>query len=83
MAVIGVGHYRATLSPNSLRILPDQKLDNGGARDPNRDIAEHRAKAVRPHPSPDYRAWIEDQARIRAVFISEDSGRGPRQRRDG
>jgi hypothetical protein len=42
VAVIGVGHYRATLSPNSMRILPDENLDNGAVRDPNRDIAEDR-----------------------------------------
>ena len=41
--MIGVGHYRATLSPYSMRILPDENLDNAAVRDPNRDIAEDRA----------------------------------------
>jgi hypothetical protein len=37
--------------------LPDENLDNGAVRDPNRDIAEDRA-------------GIDDQARIRAVLKS-------------
>lgn len=55
VAVIGAGHYRATLSPNSMKILPDENRDNGAVGDPNRDTAEHRV-------------GIDDQACIRAVF---------------
>lgn len=37
VAVIGAGHYRATLSPNT-----DENRDNGAVGDPNRDTAEDR-----------------------------------------
>jgi hypothetical protein len=52
VAVIGVGHYRATLSPNSMRILPDENQDNGAVRDPNRDIAEGPRRNRRPPENP-------------------------------
>jgi len=44
VAVIGAGHYHATLAPFYLRILQNEKLDIVGVHDPDRAVAEDRAK---------------------------------------
>src|SRR3978361_222542 len=44
VAVIGVGHYHATLAPFYLRILQNEKLDIVGVHDRDRAVAEDRAK---------------------------------------
>jgi predicted dehydrogenase len=58
-AVIGVGHYHATLPPNYLKILRDEKLDIVGVQDANRAIAEDRAKRCGSTAYTDYRQMIE------------------------
>jgi predicted dehydrogenase len=59
VAVIGVGHYHATLAPFYLRILQNEKLDIVGVHDPDRAVAEDRAKRSGSVPFTDYRAMIE------------------------
>ncbi len=59
VAVIGAGHYHATLPPNYLKILQDEKLEIVGVHDPDRSIAEDRAKRCGSAPYTDYRAMIE------------------------
>lgn len=59
VAVIGAGHYHATLPPNYLKILQDEKLDIVGVHDPNRAIAEDRARRCGSTPYTDYRAMID------------------------
>jgi predicted dehydrogenase len=59
VAVIGAGHYHATLAPYYLKILQNEKLDIVGVHDPDRRIAEDRAKRCGSTPYTDYRAMIE------------------------
>ena len=59
VAVIGVGHYHATLAPFYLRILQNEKLDIVGVHDPNRAVAEDRAKRCGSVAFTDYRAMID------------------------
>ena len=59
VAVIGAGHYHATLAPFYLKILQDEKLDIVGVHDPDRGVAEDRAKRCGSTPFTDYRAMIE------------------------
>jgi predicted dehydrogenase len=59
VAVIGVGHYHATLAPFYLRILQNEKLDIVGVHDPDRAVAEDRAKRCGSTAYTDYRAMIE------------------------
>src|SRR5262249_10035438 len=59
VAVIGVGHYHATLAPSYLRILQNEKLDIVGVHDPDRGIAEDRAKRCGSTAYTDYRAMID------------------------
>jgi predicted dehydrogenase len=59
VAVIGAGHYHATLAPFYLRILQAEKLDIVGVHDPDRAIAEDRAKRCGSTPYTDYRAMID------------------------
>lgn len=59
VAVIGAGHYHATLPPNYLKILQDEKLDIVGVHDPDRAVAEDRAKRSGSTPYTDYRAMID------------------------
>jgi len=59
VAVIGVGHYHATLPPNYLKILQDEKLDIVGVHDPNRAVAEDRARRCGSTAFTDYRAMID------------------------
>jgi predicted dehydrogenase len=58
VAVIGAGHYHATLPPNYLRILQNEKLDIVGVHDPDRGVAEDRAKRCGSTAYTDYRAMI-------------------------
>jgi predicted dehydrogenase len=58
-AVIGVGHYHATLPPNYLKILRDEKLEIVGVQDANRAVAEDRAKRCGSTAYTDYRQMIE------------------------
>ena len=44
VAVIGAGHYHATLAPFYLKILQDEKLDIVGVHDSDRAVAEDRAQ---------------------------------------
>jgi len=59
VAVIGAGHYHATLPPNYLRILQNEKLDIVGVHDPDRAVAEDRAKRCGSTAYTDYRAMID------------------------
>jgi predicted dehydrogenase len=59
VAVIGVGHYHATLAPFYLRILQNEKLDIVGVHDPDRAVAEDRAKRCGSVAFTDYRAMID------------------------
>jgi predicted dehydrogenase len=54
-----VGHYHATLAPFYLKILQDEKLDIVGVHDPDRAVAEDRAKRCGSTPYTDYRAMID------------------------
>lgn len=59
VAVIGAGHYHATLAPFYLQILKDEKLDIVGVHDRDRAIAEDRARRCGSTPFTDYREMIE------------------------
>lgn len=59
VAVIGVGHYHATLAPVYLRILQNEKLNIVGVQDPDRAVAEDRAKLCGSVPFTDYRTMID------------------------
>ncbi|HEY7338426.1 MAG TPA: Gfo/Idh/MocA family oxidoreductase [Bryobacteraceae bacterium] len=59
VAVIGAGHYHATLAPFYLKILQDEKLDIVGVHDPDRGVAEDRARRCGSTPFTDYRAMID------------------------
>jgi predicted dehydrogenase len=59
VAVIGAGHYHATLPPNYLKILQDEKLDIVGVHDPDRAVAEDRAMRCGSTAYTDYRAMID------------------------
>ncbi|HEV3333770.1 MAG TPA: Gfo/Idh/MocA family oxidoreductase [Bryobacteraceae bacterium] len=59
VAVIGAGHYHATLPPNYLRILQNEKLDIVGIHDPDRAVAEDRAKRCGSTAYTDYRVMID------------------------
>jgi len=59
VAVIGAGHYHATLAPFYLKILQDEKLEIVGVHDPDRGVAEDRAKRCGSIPFTDYRAMID------------------------
>lgn len=59
VAVIGAGHYHATLAPFYLKILQNEKLDIVGVHDRDRAVAEDRAKRCGSTPYTDYRAMIE------------------------
>jgi predicted dehydrogenase len=59
VAVIGVGHYHATLAPFYLKILQDEKVDIVGVHDPDRRVAEDRAKRCGSTPFTDYRSMID------------------------
>src|SRR5262249_39595952 len=59
VAVIGVGHYHATLAPFYLRILQNEKLDIVGVHDPDRGVAEDRAGRCGSTAYTDYRAMID------------------------
>jgi predicted dehydrogenase len=59
VAVIGVGHYHATLPPGYLRILENEKMDIVGVHDPDRAVAEDRAKRCNSTAFTDYRKMIE------------------------
>jgi predicted dehydrogenase len=62
VAVVGVGHYHATLPPGYLRILQNERMEIVGVHDPERAVAEDRAKRCNSQPYTDYRAMI-DQAK--------------------
>src|SRR5215471_3043911 len=59
VAVIGVGHYHPTLAAFYLRILQNDKLDIVGVHDPDRTVAEDRAKRCGSTAYTDYRAMID------------------------
>ena len=59
VAVIGAGHYHATLAPFYLRILQNEKLDIVSVHDPDRAVAEDRAKRCGSVAFTDYRAMID------------------------
>ena len=59
VAVIGAGHYHATLAPFYLRILQNEKVDIVGVHDPDRGVAEDRAKRCGSTAYTDYRAMID------------------------
>ena len=59
VAVIGAGHYHAILAPFYLQILQNEKLDIVGVHDPDRAVAEDRARRCGSTPYTDYRAMID------------------------
>src|SRR5579864_1180183 len=59
VAVIGAGHYHATLAPFYLKILQHEKLDIVGVHDPDRAVAEDRAKRCGSTAYTDYRVMID------------------------
>ena len=59
VAVVGVGHYHATLPPGYLRILQNERMEIVGVHDPDRTVAEDRAKRCNSQPYTDYRAMID------------------------
>jgi len=59
VAVIGVGHYHATLAPGYLKIFQNEKVEIAGVQDPDRTVAEDRARRCNSTPYTDYRAMIE------------------------
>lgn len=59
VAVIGAGHYHATLAPFYLKILQDEKVKIVGVHDPNPVIAEDRARRCGSTPYTDYRTMID------------------------
>src|SRR2546421_4701062 len=59
VAVIGAGHYHATLAPFYLKILQDEKVDIVGVHDANRAVAEDRARRCGSTPYTDYREMID------------------------
>src|SRR5690242_9148542 len=59
VAVIGAGHYHATLAPFYLKILQDEKVDIVGVHDSNRAVAEDRARRCGSTPYTDYRMMID------------------------
>jgi len=59
VAVIGAGHYHATLAPFYLRILQSEKLNIVGVHDPDRNVAEDRAKRCGSTPYTDYRTMLD------------------------
>src|ERR1044071_5556231 len=59
LCYIGVGHYHATLAPFYLRLLQNEKLDIVGVHDPDRAVAEDRAKRCGSTAYTDYRAMMD------------------------
>ena len=59
VAVIGAGHYHATLAPFYLRILQNEKLDIVGIHDPDHAVAEDRARRCGSTAYTDYRTMID------------------------
>lgn len=59
VAVIGVGHYHATLAPFYLQLLQNEKVDIVGVHDPDRAVAEDRARRCGSTAYTDYRAMID------------------------
>jgi predicted dehydrogenase len=59
VAVVGAGHYHATLAPFYLKILQDEKVDIVGVHDPNRAVAEDRARRCGSTAYTDYRTMID------------------------
>jgi predicted dehydrogenase len=59
VAVIGAGHYHATLAPYYLKILQDEKLDIVGVHDRDRAVAEDRARRCGSTAYTDYRLMID------------------------
>lgn len=66
VAVVGVGHYHATLPPGYLRILQNENMEIVGVHDPDRAVAEDRAKRCNSTPYTDFRVMIE---RTRPEFV--------------
>jgi predicted dehydrogenase len=58
-AVVGVGHYHATLPPGYLRILQNEKMEIVGVHDPDKTVAADRARRCNSTPFTDYRMMIE------------------------
>src|SRR5262249_26212871 len=59
VAVIGVGHYHATLAPFYLRILPNEKDAIVRGHDPDPGVAEDRARRCGSTAYTDYRTMID------------------------
>jgi predicted dehydrogenase len=59
VAVVGAGHYHATLAPFYLQILKNEKVDIVGVHDPDRAVAEDRARRCGSTPFTDYRTMID------------------------
>ena len=59
VAVVGAGHYHATLAPFYLKILQDEKVEIVGVHDSNRAVAEDRARRCGSTAYTDYRAMID------------------------
>lgn len=59
IAVVGVGHYHATLPPGYLRIFQNEHTEIVGVHDPDRAVAEDRARRCNSKPYTDYRAMLD------------------------
>jgi predicted dehydrogenase len=66
VAVVGALHYHTILAPNYLTILQREKVDIVGVHDPDKNIAEDRAKRCGSTPYTDYRLMIQ---KTRPEFI--------------
>lgn len=59
IAVVGVGHYHATLPPGYLQIFQNEHTEIVGVHDPDRAVAEDRARRSNSKPYTDYRAMLD------------------------
>jgi predicted dehydrogenase len=58
-AVVGAGHYHATLPPGYLRILQNERMEIVGVHDPDRAMAEDRARRCNSKAYTDLRAMLD------------------------
>jgi predicted dehydrogenase len=66
VAVVGALHYHTILPPNYLAILQREKVEIVGVHDPDKNVAEDRAKRCGSTPYTDYRLMIQ---KTRPEFI--------------
>ena len=59
VAVVGAGHYHATLAPGYLRIFQSEHVEIVGVHDPDRAVAEERARRSNSKAYTDYRVMLD------------------------